>query len=42
MDLTFCQFSQVYILKSGNVVPNSFISTPGEMNMGVENQAVCF
>ena len=23
MDLTFCQFSQVDILKSGNVVPNS-------------------
>ena len=24
MDFTFCQFSQVYILKLGNVVPNSF------------------
>ena len=24
MDFTFCQFSQVDILKSGNVVPNSF------------------
>ena len=42
MDFTFCQFSQIYILKSGNAVPNNFISTPGEMNMGVENQAVYF
>ena len=24
MDFTFCQFSQVYILKSGNVFPTSF------------------
>ena len=38
MDFTFCQFSQVDILKSDNVVP----SMPDDMNMGVENQAVCF
>ena len=24
MDLTFCHFSQVDILKSGNVIPNTF------------------
>ena len=40
MDFTFFfQFSQVVILKSGKVV---FISTPGEMNMGLDDQAVCF
>ena len=43
MDFTFCHFSEIDILKSGNVIPNFiFISTPDEMNMGVENQAVCF
>ena len=43
MDFTFCHFSQVDILKSGNVIPNTFfISTLDETNMGVENQAVCF
>ena len=43
MDFTFCQFSQIDILKSGNVVPSSFhFITPDEMNMGVENQTVCF
>ena len=42
MDFTFCQFSQVYIIKSGNVVPNSFHLYADEMNMEVENQAVCF
>ena len=42
MGFTFCQFSEVDILESGNVVPNSFISTPDEINMAVENQTVCF
>ena len=42
MDFTFCHFSQVDILKSGNVIPTLFISTSDEINMGVENQAVCF
>ena len=42
MDFTFCQLSQVYILKSDNVVPNSFISTSGEMNMEMEYQACVF
>ena len=41
MDFIFCQFSEVNILKSGNVVPTVFISTPDAMNMGVKYQAVC-
>ena len=44
MDFSFCQFSEVDIHKLGDVVPIPivFISTPDEMNMGVENPAVCF
>ena len=42
MGFTFCHFSEVDILKSGNVVPNSFHFYADEMNMGVEKQGVCF
>ena len=42
MDFTFCLFLQVDILHLGNVVLNSVISMPDEMNMWVENQVVCF
>ena len=42
MDFTFCQFSQVDILKSGNVIPNSLYFYARWMNMEMENQGVCF
>ena len=42
MDFTVCQFSQVDILKSGNVVPNSFhFYARNEYGSG-KSSGVCF